>query len=130
MSDNVVKLVLPREREFDPVAQLVLAGLGARLGLTFESLDDLHLALSELVERDESEVDLVLRFTVGDGVIATEVGPFEAESLRLELERDDLGGVGLRRLLDTMVDSVQLDEDASGVVVRLVKQVGLAPTQS
>jgi hypothetical protein len=130
VSDNVVTLVLPREREFDPVAQLVLAGIGARLGLTFESLDDLQLALAGLVEREESERDLVVRFTIGDGVIATEVGPFEAESLRVELARDDLGGVGLRRLLDTMVDSVQLDEDAAGVVVRLVKQVGLAPTQS
>ena len=44
-------LSLPRERRFHGVAHLVLGGLAARLDLTFDVLDDLQLALDELLER-------------------------------------------------------------------------------
>jgi anti-sigma regulatory factor (Ser/Thr protein kinase) len=130
VGDDVVTLVLPRERDFHPVARLVLAGLAARLGLTYENLEDLQIALGGLLDREDREDDVTVRFVVEEGGITTEVGPFEAGDLRAELERDDPGELGLRRLLDTVVDSVELEEDPSGIVVRLVKHVGLAPTQS
>jgi anti-sigma regulatory factor (Ser/Thr protein kinase) len=129
VGDDVVTLVLPRERDFHPVARLVLAGLGARLQLTYESLEDLELALGALLEQDDGEVDLTVRVTVGQDTIQTEVGPFE-RGLRAELARDDQGGIGLRRLLETMVDTVELEEDPTGTVVRLVKHVDLAQTRS
>ena len=130
MGERVVTLVLPRERDFHPVAQLVLAGLAARLELTYEGLDDLQLALAGLLEREEADDDVVVRLAVDEGSLALEIGPFEPDGLRLELERDELGVVGLRRLLETVADSVALSEDESGIVVRLVKHRGLTPTQS
>jgi anti-sigma regulatory factor (Ser/Thr protein kinase) len=129
VSEDVVTLVLPRERDFYPVARLVLAGLGARFQLTYESLEDLQLALGGLLEQGGGEADLVVRVVVGEDTIRTDVGPFESDRLRHELARDDQGGVGLRRLLETVVDSVELEEDPAGIVVRLVKRVDLTPTR-
>ena len=40
----------------------------------------------------------------------TRVGPFAADALRAELDRDD-DSVGLRRILDTVVDGYELDGD-------------------
>jgi hypothetical protein len=47
MSDEI-RLVLPAEEDFRPVAHLVVGGLGARHDLTFEDLDDLQVAVEAL----------------------------------------------------------------------------------
>ena len=43
-------LTIPRDEGFGNVAQLVLAGVAARLNLTYEVLDDLGTALATLLE--------------------------------------------------------------------------------
>jgi len=133
VAEDVITLVLPRERDFHPVAHLVLGGLAARHDLTFESLDDLQLAVSGLLERDDGESDVTVRVAVGGGAIEAVIGPFRSEDVRSELERGDDGdeyGIGLRRLLETVVDHVDVQEDADGLSVRLVKHVDPAKTQS
>ena len=45
---DVVTLQLPRERDFFGVAHLVLGGLGARLDLTYDVLEDMTTAIDEL----------------------------------------------------------------------------------
>jgi anti-sigma regulatory factor (Ser/Thr protein kinase) len=130
VGDDVVTLVLPREPEFHPVARLVLAGLSARLQLTYENLEDLQLGLGGLLEHSDGDGgELIVRVAIGADTIETEVGPFVGGGLQAELERDDHGGVGLRRLLEAVVDSVELEEKPTGTVVRLVKHVDLAQTQ-
>ena len=42
------------------------------------------------------------------GAIVTRVGPFAADAIREELDRDD-ESVGLRRILDTVLDGYELD---------------------
>jgi hypothetical protein len=129
VAEDVITLVLPRERDFHPVAHLVLGGLAARLDLTYESLEDLQLALSGLLERSDADAELVVRVAVGEDAIETEVGPFDGDGLRGELEHDQ-GGIGLRRLLETVVDGVELEDHPDGLVVRLVKHVDLANPRS
>lgn len=126
MGEDVITLVLPRERDFHPVAHLVLGGLAARLDLTYESLEDLQLALSGLLERDDGDADVTVRVAVGGDEIEARIGPFDGDRLRGELDGGDHGGIGLRRLLDTVVDRVELEEGPAGVVVRLVKRVDTA----
>jgi anti-sigma regulatory factor (Ser/Thr protein kinase) len=125
MSDEIT-LVIPRERDFHRVAHLVLGGLAARLDLTYESLEDLQLALDSLLERGEDEGEVVVRIRLLDEAIEALVGPFEGDALRAELERDEPGGVGLRRLLETVADRVELAPDPDGDFVRVVKQLDLA----
>jgi hypothetical protein len=89
----------------------VLGGVAARLDLTFESIDDLETALDAVLERAAEDGDVTVQLRLADGAIVTRVGPFAADRLRAELERDSPDEVTLRRVLDTVVDSYELDAD-------------------
>src|SRR6476660_6600142 len=106
MTGDTITLTIPREEPFHEVAHLVLGGVAARLNLTFESIDDLEAVLERASEDGEVTVELRL----DEQAIVTRVGPFAAQALREELDRDD-DSVGLRRILDTVVDAYELDAD-------------------
>jgi anti-sigma regulatory factor (Ser/Thr protein kinase) len=125
MSDEIT-LVIPRERDFHRVAHLVLGGLAARLDLTYESLEDLQLALDSLLERGEEDGEIVVRIRISDDAIEALVGPFQDDALRSELEHDQPGAVGLRRVLETVADRVELAPEGEGDFVRVVKHLDLA----
>ena len=119
-----IELTIPREREFSAVADLVLAGLASRLDLTLETIDDLQLALESLLEHDESNEQLTVLFELAHGAIHTYVGPFDRSSIEPELAAvSGGGGIGLRRLLDTTVDSVSLAERDGACWVELRKEI-------
>ena len=121
MSDEIV-LRLPRERPFFGVAHLVLGGLAVRLDLSFDQLEDVQVALGELLERhDAADHDVTLSVTVEGDVIRASIGPFD-DTLAADLERDG-DSVGLRRVLDTVVDSVELTQRDGRPWVRLTKTV-------
>jgi hypothetical protein len=111
LTGDEIILTIPREEPFHEVAHLVLGGVAARLDLTFESIDDLETALDAVLERAAEEGDVTVQLRLADGAIVTRVGPFAADRLRAELERDVPDDVTLRRVLDTVVDSYELDAD-------------------
>ena len=111
MPGDEITLTIPREEPFHEVAHLVLGGVAARLNLPFESIDDLETALDAVLERASEDGEVTVKLRLADGAIVTRVGPFAAERLRAELERDASDGVTLRRILDTVVDGYDLDHD-------------------
>jgi len=111
LTGDEIILTIPREEPFHEVAHLVLGGVAARLDLTFESIDDLETALDAVLERAAEDGDVTVQLRLADGAIVTRVGPFAADRLRAELERDSTDEVTLRRVLDTVVDSYELDAD-------------------
>ena len=121
---------IPRERPFSVVADLVVGGIAARHDVTLDALDDLQLALDSLLEHDdadEGEVSIVLRVT-GDTIEAS-VGPL-ARPTAAALEEEAGDGLGLRRLLETTMDSVTLSERNDGSWVELRKGYALAGTET
>jgi hypothetical protein len=118
---DVVTLQLPRDRDFRPVAHLVLGGLATRLELTYDVLDDIETALDELLERRELDADVTVSLRLDDDALVTTVGPF-AGRVADEL-RESGDGLGLRRVLDTVVDDVQLSERDGAQWVELTKRV-------
>jgi len=119
MSDEIV-LTLPEHDEFRNVAHLVVGGLAVRLNLTFENLEDVQVALEGLLARAAGEVTVAVR--LDDGGLAMRVGPFESAMLRRELE-DDRAEVGLRRVLETVSDGIQVLDLEGGCWVELRKTV-------
>jgi hypothetical protein len=111
MTGDEITLTIPREQPFHKVAHLVLGGVAARLNLTFESIDDLETALDAVLERAAEEGDVTVKLRLADGAIITRVGPFAADRLEAELERDAPNDVTLRRILDTVVDDYELDPE-------------------
>lgn len=122
MNDEIT-LTLPADRDFFRVAHLVLGGLAVRLNLTFESLEDLQLALDGLLDRQPGEDEVTVRVSVGAGFLETVVGPFAGESLQVELEREPGEDVSLRRVLDAVVDEVGVEQRDGREWVRLTKRV-------
>jgi hypothetical protein len=119
--DRIV-LTIPREEGFENVAQLVLAGVAARLNFSYEVVDDLGTALETLLERRGSEGELTVELEVGEKTVKASVGPFAGHGLRGELERPD-DGVGLRRVLETVVDGFAAVEREGGDWIELEKRV-------
>ncbi|HSX22112.1 MAG TPA: hypothetical protein VLE97_04970 [Gaiellaceae bacterium] len=120
MTDEI-RLVLPAEEDFHPVAHLVLGGLGARHSLTFDQLDDLQVALDALLGRRDDEDEIVVSIRFEKNTIRAEVGPYPAGAL------DELDGegeaLGLRRVLETVCDSFEIEKRDAGSWVQLQKTV-------
>lgn len=119
MTGDMITLTIPREQPFHEVAHLVLGGVAARLNLTFESIDDLETALDAVLERASEEGEVTVELRLDEDAIVTRVGPFAADALREELDRDD-GSVGLRRILDTVLDGYEVDGDGWLVLTKNV----------
>ena len=120
-----IALTLPRERPFGAVAGLVLGGVAARHALTLDVLDDLQLAFESLLDRDDEDGQVTIVLRIADGSVNAAFGPLGADALA-ELRSEDAGALGLRRLLDTVVDSVDLTEREGGSWVELRKDYELA----
>jgi anti-sigma regulatory factor (Ser/Thr protein kinase) len=119
---DVVTLQLPRERDFFGVAHLVLGGLAARLDLTYDVLDDVTTALDELLERHKHADDVTVSVRIEDGVLSATVGPFGAK-VADELTASD-EGLGLKRVLEAMVDEVNVTARDGAHWVELRKTTG------
>jgi anti-sigma regulatory factor (Ser/Thr protein kinase) len=122
VSGDLIVLTLPPERDFHRVVHLVLGGLALRLNLTLEVLEDLQLALDEILDSGASEHEVTVSMSVLPDAIEASVGPFPGQTVRRELERDS-EGMSLRRVLDTVVDRVELRERDGSDWVELTKRI-------
>ena len=122
MTADRIVLTIPRNEGFENVAQLVLAGVAARLNFSYEVVDDLGTALETLLERRGEEGELTVELEVGEGTVKAALGPFAGDGLRAELERSD-DGVGLRRVLETVVDRFGAVQREDGSWIELEKRV-------
>jgi anti-sigma regulatory factor (Ser/Thr protein kinase) len=106
VSDEI-RLVVPAQEDFRHITHLVVGGLGARLDLTYEDLDDLQTALDALLgcRDDDGEIEVVV--DASDTAIRSTVGPFEEAQLD-ELETES-AALGLRRVLETVVDGFEVE---------------------
>jgi antitoxin (DNA-binding transcriptional repressor) of toxin-antitoxin stability system len=118
-----IRLTLPGEPSFYPVVHLVLGGLGSRLELTVDGLDDLRLALDSLLERARRGSDVTIAVRLERDSLFAEVGPFEAGALEPELGEARAGELGLRRIFDTVVDGVDVRDSDGDVWVTLEKRL-------
>lgn len=118
---NEIVLALPCGRRWHGVAQLVLAGLAARLDLTVEAIEDWQLALGEILGRNEHEERVNVIFRNSPEQLEARIGPVRDE-LVAELERSE-DGVGLRRVLSTLTDAVSVETSEDGRWIVLSKAI-------
>ncbi|CAN5221994.1 hypothetical protein BH18ACT14_BH18ACT14_09230 [soil metagenome] len=123
MSDRI-SLTFPQDESYHGVARLVVGGLAARLSFSFEYLEDLQLALDSLLANGAYQAgsDVTLELLVEEDCVEMCVGPV-TPALRTDLERlDESEGVGLGRLLETLVESVEIESRDGGEWLRLAKR--------
>ena len=95
MTDRI-SISFPVGDRFRSVSTLVLGGIGTRLDLPYERMDDLQLAVLSLldaVEGDEATVDV----EAAEGTVVVTVGPLREGSAR---------DPGLQRVVSRLVDDV------------------------
>ena len=124
MSDEIT-LVVPAQEDFRPIVHLVIGGLAVRLDLTMDALEDLQVALDAMLARRDDEGDVVVRVVFDDQVMRATVGPLPSAILE-DIERDG-NELGLRRVLETVCETFELEERNGEAWVELTKQTA-APT--
>jgi hypothetical protein len=117
-----ITLTIPRDRALYSVAYLVLGGLGIRLNLTIEHLEDLQLALEAILERSHDSRNVTIAMSLEEGEMQTRIGPM-TDGVRAELSAEEGDDVGLRRILRALVDRVEVESDEQGDWVKMTKAV-------
>lgn len=96
VNDTIV-LTIPTSPAFRGVASLVLGGVGSRLELPYERMDDLQLAVLSMLDASRGE-EASVEIHAEDGRVAVSVGP-----LRTGAESD----AGLALVLTRLTDGVE-----------------------
>lgn len=125
MSDTV-ELRTPVGRDWRAVVRLVLGGIGERLDLGIDELDDLQLAVERLLAEAGAQESVHLSFELSDRGVRAHVGPLAESTLAEALQGPEPppGQLTLRRILAAVVDSFGVDHvEDEGLYVRLEKIV-------
>ncbi len=126
MNGDVIELVTPVGREWQPVFRLVLGGVADRVGLGFEQLDDVQLAVERLLAEGARGEDERVRLVIelADGALRLRLGPLRSKPIKAALEGapPNPGELTLRRILETVVDSFSVEEGADGEVSVALEQ--------
>jgi anti-sigma regulatory factor (Ser/Thr protein kinase) len=128
---DTIKLTIPHQPPYHGVALLVVGGLAARLDLSYESLEDLQLALENVLENGgyATQAQVTVELEVEDGSLAMMVGPLDGEAVKSALQDDGDDRISLGRLLATLVEDVELKRREDGDWLRLNKHVGTVRAQ-
>jgi hypothetical protein len=110
---DVVSITVPAAPGWSGVVELVLAGLGARLDLPYDRIDELQLATTAVLE-DALGPDVQVDAAAGADSVDIRVGPLGAAA----------GDPARRRVLDALADSVAVERGDDGdtwAVLRFVR---------
>jgi hypothetical protein len=118
-----IRLVIPAEEDFRPIAHLVTGGLAMRLDVTYDDLDDLQVGIEALLSLRDDAGELVVSLSAAEGVLHASLGPFAPEKVQDEASGDDLD---LHRVLATVCDTHEVEEREGGAWVELTKRIATA----
>ena len=121
VNDTIV-LTIPTDSAYRGVASLVLGGIGTRLDLPYERMDDLQLAVLSMLDASRDD-DASVEIHTEDGHVAVSVGP-----LRDGAENDNGLALVLTRLTDR-IEATRRDE-ASWLTVFLARADSVASTDA
>jgi anti-sigma regulatory factor (Ser/Thr protein kinase) len=98
-------LTLQNERRFYGLVRLVISGLASQLDLPYEQMDDLQLALENVLARESHlGTEITLRIETNEASIGVWVRPFDERAP----EDGQSGQLSLERLLARLVDVVEV----------------------
>lgn len=123
MKTDEIRLVIPAEEDFRPIAHLVTGGLAMRLDVTYDDLDDLQVGIEAVLAQRDDAGELVVWLSADEGVLHASLGPFAPDKVHAE---DSDRGLDLRRVLETVCDTHEVEEREDGAWVELSKRIASA----
>ncbi|MBN6204862.1 anti-sigma B factor RsbW [Ralstonia pickettii] len=138
---DFIEMTIPAKAEYIGVIRLSISGIANRMGFSYESIEDLKVAISEAITNavthaydGENEGEITLGFGVYEdrlevmvadrGVsfnlneVRKEIGPFK-DTESVENLRE--GGFGLF-LINTLMDKVEI-HDNQGIIIIMTKYI-------
>lgn len=125
MTRDEIRLVIPAEEDSRQIAHLVAGGLAMRLDVTYDDLDDLQVGIEALLALRDDQGDLTVSLSADGGVLHASLGPFPPAVVHAS---DSDGGLGLRRVLETVCDTHEVEERDGGAWVELSKRLATGGT--
>ncbi len=122
MDETTIQLTIPASAEFLRLVRLTAADVGSRVGLTFEEIDDLRIAVDELcfaLVDGVGESELHLTFGLAATGVAVE-GSCAVPAGLPDVAPSELA----RKIVAAVVDEFEVDSSDSTRRFRLSKQVG------
>lgn len=123
MRQDEIRLVIPAEEEFRRIAHLVTGGLALRLDVTYDDLEDVQVAIEELLGLRDDRGDVTVVLALDGDILRAAVGPLPPDLLREDEPRAD--ALDLDRVLETVCDTHEIDHRDDGVWVELTKRIGM-----
>lgn len=120
-----IRLEVPATLNALSTVRMVLGGLGLRLDLSLDELEDVYLATGELLRTalgDDALERLYVELEVDDGVLRFVAGTFTSPRLRAEVTVHEETCLDLCMLLESTVDEVRLEGSGEEYSVVLVKR--------
>lgn len=114
---TAISLTLPTDPEYRGVATLVLGGIGARLDLSYERMDELQLAVLTLLDAGVGP-DVSVVVDADGSTLTVAVGPVVDGSA---------SDKGITTVLDRLVDGVEVDQ-RDGREWLALRLTGVGPT--
>jgi hypothetical protein len=94
---DTISLSFPSRQSFRGIPSLVLGGVGSRIGLPYERMDDLQLAVLSMLDASAGD-EATVEVQAEDARVAVSVGP---------LRPDADGDKGLALVLSRLTDGVE-----------------------
>jgi hypothetical protein len=112
-----VALTLPGERRSIGIVRLFVGGLAARLGLGYESMDDLQLALESVLLKAELGPEITLEAAIDGEAVSVTIGPLARDPLQTDTTGPD--ELDLSHLLSALVARAESSTRDDGCWLRL-----------
>ena len=108
-----ITLTVPGERRYIGIVRLFVGGLAARLGLGYETMDNLQLALESVLRKATPGGQITLEACIDHDALSILVGPLDRDLLRADESRPE--SLELERLLSALVTGAEsISRDGSG----------------
>lgn len=126
--NDTIRLEVPASASFYPVVRMVIGGAAARADLRLDQLQDLQMAVEELLCAARG-LDGASRYAVvadvGHSLLTVSAGPFTSGELRGLLQREaDHDSFDLTHLLAHMVHSLDVRDDGGSFWVAIGVRLG------
>jgi hypothetical protein len=120
VTTSEIRLVIPAEEDFRPIAHLVTGGLASRLDVTYDHLDDLQVGIEALLALRDDVEELVVSLSADAGTLRASLGPFPPEAL---YDEGADGGLNVHRVLATVCDTYEVQQHDGDAWVELTKRI-------
>ncbi len=108
---DTIRLEVTASPSAFPVIRMVLGGVAARVDLSLDDIEDLYVAVEELLSAAEGQGEgpgHELTIEVVDHGLVVDVGPFRSNGLRELLMDDTSGELGLAAVMHSVVQSIEV----------------------